>query len=519
MADVLLFNQYFTSKREAPDTIFAAPPINLLCLASYLKEKQVNCKIYELGAFDSSGIRIENNRLRCGLSDKEIVEILVNESPKIAGIGCVYSRHYIDILSLARLIKSVNSLTKVVVGGNHASAFWNMVLKEPAVDFVVRGEGEITFYELCNSVLSGKSTFENIKGLAYKDKFGAVVKTFDRELIPNLDDLPLLDYNLAPFRKYIYSGHKSPFIMRNPAVGIISSRGCPGKCVYCTIKAVWGKSWRGKSVKKTVDEIELLVRKYGIREIFFLDDSVSLDKKRWEGICDDIIERKLNIRWTTPNGIAHWTLDAPLLKKMKKAGCYRITFGIESGNTETRKFLGKPYSLTQAKEMIQYANRIGMWTISTNILGFPYEDRKSMDDTLEFAQKSGVDFAAFFLLAPHVTSDVYSYFNQEGLLDFDFAFRDTTFDEEKYEAMNKMLNDGGIPTKFFSAEELKQLQIKYYKSFIIRRAISYIVNPLNILRKIRSLEDFRYTFRLAFAGLKILLNSFYKKTTKELLYE
>jgi hypothetical protein len=159
-----------------------------------------------------------------------------------------------------------------------------------------------------------------------------------------------------------------------------------------------------------------------------------------------------------------------------------------------------------------------MWTICTNILGFPYETGKAMEDTIRFAQQSGTDFATFYLLAPIVTSDVYSFFKKEGLLNFDYIFNDNIFDEEKYEEMNKIVNDGGVPTKYYSSEELKEIQIKAYRSFVIYRAITYL-NPLRLLRKIRSIEDCKYTIRLVFTGFQILMKSFYKKTTKALLYE
>lgn len=518
MTEVLLFNQYFTSKKESPDKILAALPINLLSLATYLNHKAINCKIYELGIFNFADIREEKDRIRCGISDEEIAIIIKNEHPKVIGLGCMYSRHYIDIISISKFIKRVDPSIKIVLGGNHATAFCDMVLKEQAVDFVVRGEGEITFYELCKEILSDKKDFTNINGLAYKDKNGNIIKTQIRELVKNLDELPHIDYSLLDLHRYADVSFNSPFLMRYPSIGIISSRGCPGKCVYCTVKAVWGRTWRGKSAKKTVDEIEMLHTKYGIQEFAFLDDSASLDKKRWNEICDEIIHRKLNIKWTTPNGIAHWTINRQTIKKMKTAGCYRVTFGIESGNVETRNFIGKPYKLTQAKELIQYANKIGMWTICTNILGFPYETKRSMYDTIRFAEKSGTDFATFFLLAPHVTSDVYSYFKKEGLLDFDFIFNDNVFDEEKYEEMNKIVNDGGVPTKYYTSDDLKKIQIKAYRSFIIYRAITYL-NSLRLLRKIRSLEDFKYTLRLIFIGFKILIRSFHKKSTKALLYE
>lgn len=518
MTKVLLFNQYFTSEKDSPEKILASLPINLLYLASYLKSKRIDCKIYELGIFDYDKAIVENNRVKFGISDAEISTIIRNERPKIIGIGCVYTRHYIDVVAISKTIKKIDPSIKVVLGGNHATTFCEMVLKEQNIDFVVKGEGEITLYELCNAILSSNEDYKKIDGLVYRDENKSIIKTRDRELIKNLDKLPPIAYSILDIRKYAEASRQSPFLMRYPAVGVVSSRGCPGKCVYCTVKAVYGRTWRGRSPDNVVNEIEFLHKEYGIKEFSFLDDSASLNQKRWNEICDEIIDRELDIRWTTPNGIAHWTLDKPTLRKMKTAGCYRVTFGIESGNVKTRKFLGKPYSLLQAKEMIQYANKIGMWTICTNILGFPYETKEAMEDTIEFAKKSGTDFATFYLLAPHVVSDVYSYFKKEGLLDFDFIFSEDVLDEGKYEEMNRILHDGGVSTKYHSSEELKKIQIKAYRSFIIYRAITYL-NPLRLLKKIRSIEDFKYTIRLIFTGFQILMKSFYKKTTEALLYE
>lgn len=512
--ETLLFNQYFTTRKESSEKNLASLPLNLLHLASYLKSKNMECKIYELGIFNPKNTIVENNRLRFGISNEEIIKIINKEKPKIIGLGCMYSRHYIDIIYTARLIKKIDSSIKVVTGGNHATAFWEMIIKEPSFDFIVRGEGELTFYELCENILAGEKDFSRIKGIAYKNN-GIIVKTPDRELVANLDDLPAIDYSFLDLKKYT-GGNKSPYIMRTPLIGIISSRGCPGRCVYCTVRAVWGRTWRGKSPKRIVDEIETLHKNYGIKEFSFLDDSASVNKVRWNAICDEIINRGLDIKWSTPNGIAHWTLDRPTLLKMKKAGCYRITFGIESGNPEIRNFLGKPYPLSQAQELIQYANKIGMWTICTNILGFPYETRKQMEDTVEFAKKSGTDFAAFYILCPMPTSDVYKYFKDEGLLDFDFIFNDNIFNEEKYEEMYKTLNDEGTPTKNFTPAEIKEIQTEAYRSFIIYRAFTFL-NPLRVVRKIHSMEDLKYTFRLGFTGVKLLVKSFYENTTQTLL--
>ncbi len=426
---ILLFSQFFSDPN-----VNSTMPISLLSIGSYLKSKGVPCKIYDL----------------FGLAEEDIKDIVETNNPRIVGISCQFTPHYKDVLSLAKMIKEVNPEITIVLGGNHASSLNKC---DENIDYIIQGEGEVNFYEFYMNPRDG-------------------VKIRKPYPLQNLDSFPKIDYSMIDMTRY---KGQTPFLMRKKTMGIITSRGCPNNCIYCTVKGVWGRTWRGKSAKRTVDEIEQLI-KLGYTEFSFLDDSASVNKERWGAICDEIIKRKLNIRWTTPNGIAHWTLDKSILKKMKQAGCYRITLGIESGNKAIRKFIRKPYPLSQAKEIIQEANRLGMWTISTNILGFPGETEEQMNDTLDFAIKSGVDFACFFVLDSYPTADISKY-----KLDLTLA---------------------------------KSIQFKFYKKFITHR----LLTSWNILLKIRNLEDLRYTFRLAVVGVKILFRVFYKTTTKDLLY-
>ena len=508
MADILLFNQYYTSEKETPELVTAMLPYNLLCLATYLREKSMDCKIYELGIFDvSETIMSRGGRIRCGLPDRKIINIIKEEKPKIIGIGCMYTIHFWAITEIARLIKETDPTIKVVLGGSHATIFAGQILKEQSFDYVVRGEGEITFHELCSGILSGQPGEEEIAGITYRTKNGEIKSNPDRSFIKDIDILPIPDYSLVDLKKYADPSFKSPYHMRHPPIGILTSRGCPYKCVFCTVREVWKRNWRARSAQKTVDEIEILAKNYGIREIYFMDDNVSLDKKRWKEILEEIIKRKLDIKWTVPNGIAFWTLDKELLKLMKASGCYRLTFGIESANEGTKKFIGKPYPLEMAKNLIKYANEIGMWTICTNIIGFPYETKEAIQDTVDFAKYSGTDFATFYLLALHPVSDVYGYFKKENLLDFDFVFTDNWFVDEKFKKLFKTLYAGGFSTKYLTAKELRKIQQKAYKDFILYRAFTYIVNPFKLLKKIRSFEDFRFVTKLLFMGVKILFRS------------
>lgn len=502
MSDILLLNPYYSQKRKYYTFYRAIPPLGLMYLSSYLRKHKIETKIYELGIFEiKDAINLGESRIRFGISDQKIRSFLKTEKPKIVGITSMYSIYYRDVMEIAETVKKFDSKIKVVIGGNHPSDYWHYVLKDKNIDFVVLGEGEESFKELCQTILAGKKTFDKINGIAFR-KGGKIVKTLHRKLIMNLDEIPFPAIDKIDFPKYLQYT-KSQYTMRYPQASIITSRGCPQDCVYCTVKAVWGRSWRGRSAKNVVDEVEMLIKQYGIREVAFLDDSASVRKKRWGEICDEIVKRKLDFRWTTPNGIAHWTLDKPTIKKMKRAGCYRITFGIESGNIKTRKFLGKPFPLKQAESLIKYANKIGMWTICTNIIGFPYEKMDSIRDTINFAKKCGTDFAPFYLLIPQPTSDVYDYFRKENLLNLDHFFEDLKVHGDKFEEINYVLNETGTDTTIFKKEELRAIQKKAYQEFITYRALSYLLNPLNIIRKIRSWEDFQYTVKLLTNGFSI----------------
>jgi radical SAM superfamily enzyme YgiQ (UPF0313 family) len=510
---ILLFNPYYTQLIEYYSFYRPAPPMGLLYLASYLRKHGINSKVFELGIFDAKDAIKDGKRVRFGLANDMIAGIIRDENPKIIGITSMYSVFYRDVVEITNLIKSVNPGVKIVLGGNHASSYWEYVLKNNNIDYVVIGEGEQTFLELCRLLLFSNSA-THLPGIAYRKSDSAVVRTKPRELIKNLDEIPMPAFDLIDFRKYFGDGNI--YSMRYPTAGIVSSRGCPGRCVFCTIKAVWGNTWRGRSPKNVVDEIEFLKKEYNVQEFAFLDDSASVDKIRWAGICDEIMRRKLDIKWTTPNGIAHWTLNEEILIKMHKAGCYRITFGIESGDEDTRKFIGKPHSLKQAKELIRQANRIGMWTICTNIIGFPYENLQSIRRTIDFAKSSGTDFACFYLLIPQPTSAVYGYFKKEGLLNFDNFFEANDFDEEIFEKINYILNEAGTDTLYFKKEELNRLQKAAYRSFIIYRGLTYLFNPVNLIRKINSSEDFRYVCKLLVNGISILSRTFnplYKKSS------
>jgi len=478
---ILLFNPYYSFTGETYVFYRASVPHGLLSIAAFLQQHNIKTKIYELGIFDEKDVIREGDKVRCGVCDNKIRNILYEERPDLIGISDMYTVFHSDYAELIKTIKDYNPKIRIVAGGNHASSFPEKML-EAGADQVVVGEGE----EAMLSIFLGNKN-----------------EIVTRDFIPNLDNLPLPNYRMIDFPKYFEVNN--PFSMRKPVAGIHTSRGCPLNCCYCSANGVWKGKWRPKSPKIVALEIYSLKREYGIQEIHFLDDNMAVDKERLKEICRELIKFELNIKWATPNGIPYWMLDNETLDLMKKAGCYRLTFGIESGDPETRKYIGKDFPLQKAVNVIRYANKIGMWTVCTNIIGFPYETHLKIRRTIEFAKHCETDFACFFTLLPHASTRVYQDFLKEGLIDPKNAM--------------SALHEGGTPTVHFRKEEIKEFQRQAYNEFTEYKMWQYIKRPLLLLRKIRSFEDLRYLFRILRMGVDIKLRQGKKITTsKDYIY-
>lgn len=495
MVEVLLINPFLEVLADDPAGV--SPVLSLGYLAAFLEEKKVKVAVLDIAAEGVAEARRVGSKMRYGLGEEEIARRVRAFNPKIVGITCVSTLHASEAHETARIVKKADPDILVVMGGAHPSAAPEEVLKDKNVDVVVCGEGEITLWEIVQRVRESKS-LEGILGVAGNPP---------RPRVKDINELPFPARHLLPMdiyfrrtekrrmpskffgrgRHFRQASRSVSYAMRDRVMTMITSRGCPGNCVYCAVRSVWGRMWRGRSPENVVDEIEVLMRDFGANEIHFLDDSISVDQKRLEAICDEIIRRKIDIRWTTPNGIAIWLLNKRLLLKMKKAGCYRLTFGLESGNKEVlQQFIGKRYDHDQAREAIKFCSRIGLWTVGTFIVGFPYETREQIEDTINFAISTDLDFAVFYIANPFPGTPLYHIFQKEGLLPEGGA--------------KEIVR--GCRTKYFSHEELKGLQAEAFSRFLHSR----LGKPWRFVRKIRSLEDLLYTFRLGRSLAKIFFN-------------
>lgn len=320
----------------------------------------------------------------------------------------------------------------IVLGGSHPTCLPDEALNKKGVDFVVRGEGEITFYELIKAITE-KRPFEDIKGLSYK-KNGEIVHNEMRPYIKDLDELPFPAYELfGDLHKY---SHPQPLLgWRKPVVNIITSRGCPFGCYFC-YKGTFGRVWRSRSPINIVEEWEYLIKVLHVKEIAIQDDLFNMDIQRAKKIMQIIIEKGLKIPFTFPNGIRADLLDEELVKLMREAGLYRTGIGIESGVQEVLDDIGKNEKLEKIEIGIRLLKKYHIQTVAFFVMGNPKDTEKTMEQTIKFAKRLNPTFAQFTMATPLPGTrlyeiatksgnfrikkwDEYSQFDQKGYFDYE----------------------------------------------------------------------------------------------------
>ena len=500
---VLLISPPVTYHKEDLSMPSKSPLLGLTYIAAAIREAGHEVKILDCFTSSTKYFHIGSNFIRYSLSDDEILVQIKQVSPDVVGVSSMYTSSCQDAHNVARIVKEFNPAILVVFGGNHATILTERVLKDENVDLVVMGEGEITIREVLER-FQKNTDFIGVSGIVHRLN-GELVWEEPRKPA-NMDDLP------RPARDLIKEGLKimnyelrdNKYIMRKPVAHIQTSRGCPNNCYFCSFTHAFGRKWRARSAKNVVDEIEHLVKDCGYREIHFVDDNSSVSSNRMRSICDEILRRQLDIKIATPSGIAVNTLDKELLKKMKEAGFYRLCFGIETGDPESQKRIGKKVDLQHTKDIIREANKLGFWTAGTFIIGHPHENMDGIRATINYAKESNLDFAVFAILVPQLGTRAYEIVKMQGLIDYDPSFCDPN-SEDFYKISIAYFK--GSHTSYCSNEELHKIRSLAYKKFIIQKfcnSRTYI----NLCAKIKNLEDLVYVLGLGTIPVKMLFDIF-----------
>lgn len=320
------------------------------------------------------------------MSWKEATESVKAANPSIIGVYSMFSMAE-ESVKFARLFR--NKCELLVAGGPLPTVNPDFFLNY--FDLVVRGEGEQTFLEIVKAFFN-KDTFSNIQGVIYRNG-GNTVYNDRRQPFRDLDILPFPARDLFPNKDYVKYWRRR---FKPAKTSIITTRGCPFDCDFCS-HAVFGVSYRERSAENVVDEIEEAL-KLGYSSIFFVDDCFTLNKERVERICSGILERGLKFEWECLSRVDNVTLE--LVTKMKQAGCARMFFGIESGNEEMLKIIGKRFTLGQARKTVETASAAGIKTGAFFILGYPGETDETLLDTIEFSTSLPLDYLSFTMPYP-----------------------------------------------------------------------------------------------------------------------
>jgi len=333
---------------------------------------------------------------------EKLVRILKRESPDLVGITFT-TPFFSEMKRVAQLVKKNLPSALLVAGGAHASFYPKETLENSALDLVVVGEGDFALPE----ILSGKS-LEKIKGICFK-KNGQIKKTKTRELIANLDSLPYPAWGLHDLPRYKIT----TFVARaNPVGWMETSRGCVYGCVYCC-KAVFGRTFRPKSAKRVVDEIEYML-KNGFKEIHIGDDCFSYDIKRAEEICGKILARGLKFFWSMESGLRVDCVNQKLLQKMKQAGCYRVWFGIESGSQRIIRNIKKGINLNQVRQAVKWAKKAGLEVAGFFMIALPGEKVEDIEKTIQLATNLDLDIAKMTVTIPLPATPLYDELEKQG---------------------------------------------------------------------------------------------------------
>ncbi len=421
----------------------AAPPLGMLYIATYLREKGIDVSIID--------------EATQGFSLKGTVDWVKKEDPDILGFStCSSSGRRAAII--AGRVKQENPNIITVFGNFYATFNPERILKKyPFVDVIIRGEGEYTSLELVKSIEKG-GEMKKVLGINFRNN-GQIVSTPDRPLIKDVDSLPFPDRQLLDFE--YHNTTAGIVVAPKKFSSFVSSRGCVFQCRFCGCRQLARDLWRSRSVENILEELHLLSSK-GYKQLLFVDDNFTLNPKRVIKICRRLEREKVDVEFFVEGRVDNCPRD--MLKEMIRANCKMIYFGIENASQKVLDYYDKRTTPQQAIDATRKARKVGIDVIVTSfILGAPHETRREIAGTLKFAQKLQVDIPQFNILATFPGTDIWEELKSHGVLN-----------EEKYWETGVLVPE--ISPDAVPIEEIEKMIHEGYQRFFIRP--DYVVKQL-----------------------------------------
>ncbi len=432
------------------------PPLGIAWLAAVLEKDGHKVKILDAHA---EGIQVRD--IPRWIRDSRPFELvgITATTPLMA-----------SAMEIARAVKTESPSCLLALGGVHPTVLPEEALSEPAVDVVVRGEGELT---VCD--IAAEKPFEEIQGISYR-KDGTTVHNPDRKLIADLNSLPFPAYHLLPMSKYRAAAGAAK---RAPATSVLATRGCPGRCTFCY--RIFGRHLRVRSGRKVAEEIQMLQELYGVKEVCFYDDTFTAVHREVREFCLGIEDMRLDLTWSCFSRID--TFDEDLFRMMKTSGCHQVMFGVETGNREILKSINKRQDPDAVEGVIRSCQRLGLDVRAAFMLGNPGETEESIQENIRYAVRLDPDLALFNIATPYPGTEMFQWAEKNNYL------RTKAWDE--YDLSAPIME---LPT--ISSEKVLHYYKAAHRRFLLRPGFIW-----KRLKKLRQAEELRSMVR----GLRMLL--------------
>lgn len=431
-------------------------PISLPMIAGALEAKGHEVKILDCIAED-----VDVEGLLKAVQDFDPPFILFNMSTAT-------STSDLEVIDRVRKASSAH----FTVIGNHATSLPEEVLTSSSLDSVIRREPELTAQDLVDALATGRDLLK-VQGISFKRPDGSILHNEERPFNEDLDELPFAARHLLDNAKYTLPVINEPYTL------IITSRGCPYSCIYCTAYQYYGKKLRLRSAVNVVDEMQECLEKHAIRNFTMWSDTFNQNRKFVMEVCEEIRRRGLEkrIRWMANSRVDH--VDREVLAAMKASGCIGVSYGVESGVEEILKNMKKGATAEQARIAVRLTKEAGIEVLTHIILGLPGETEGTIEETIRYVKELDPDYAQFYCAIPFPKTELEDMGKANGWI--------TTEDYAKYELNQPILN---LPT--LSVEQLQAARTRAYREFYLRPR--YI---LKRLAKIRSFGDLVTNYRQA----------------------
>jgi anaerobic magnesium-protoporphyrin IX monomethyl ester cyclase len=425
------------------------PSFGLLCLAAVARQLGVAVSVVEASARNLS-------------PDVALSEVLAFK-PDVVGFTATTSE-IVQAADLARRVKTAMPQVLTLIGGCHVTSIpEETMISFPAFDMAVIGEGEQTLCEILKRVTNGER-YPAVAGTAVRE--GAEIRRLEaRPLIHDLDSLPLPAWDLL--EGFPRNFHPSPGrIRRWPCASVVLTRGCPNQCVFCD-RSVFGNRCRAYSPRYAVELVRDLYERHGVRELLIEDDTFVLSKERVRDFCERLIELRLGLSWSCLGRADR--VDLELLKLMRKAGCWHISYGVESGDPEILKAMHKRLDVEQIRAAVRWSRKAGLRTKGFFIVGFPGETADSLAKTKALACSLGLDDISVMQMTPFPGSELYEIAGRHGAFERDW---------KRMNVLNTVFVPHGFTREQLESARAEMIKAFYFRPQVVARQVAHlIVNP------------------------------------------